>query len=76
MTSDIPAIREAAGDAARFVPLGDIGRWVETIRDLIRDQMQRERLSRTGRERAGAFTWHRAAQQLEHYLRLAIARSS
>ena len=76
VTSDIPAIREAAGEAARFVPLRDIERWVETIRALIRDRMQREQLSPAGCERAGAFTWQRAAQRLEHYLRLAIARCS
>lgn len=76
VASDIPALREALGDAAHLVPLGDTDRWIAALRSLIQDRPARERLSRSGRERASRRTWRRSALELERYLHLAARRRS
>ena len=72
--SDLPALREVVGEAARLVPAADTAAWVTVLCMLIDDQELREQLSRAGRERARRFTWDRAAQDLEQHLLLAIER--
>ena len=36
LCSDIPALREVAGDAARFVPASDVDAWVAALYDAAR----------------------------------------
>ena len=74
VASDIPGIREALGGAGRLVTPDDERLWVEAVGGLIQDQAQRERMSRVGRQRARQFTWGRAVDDLEDYLRLAVER--
>lgn len=74
VASDVAGIREAAGEAARLLPLADRGAWIATVRALLEDRAARARMSRAGRERARRFTWSRAAAALEQYLYLAISR--
>ena len=60
--SDIPALREVAGDAARLVPPGDAGAWTEALAALLAEPAARRRLSEAGRQRAAAFSWERTVQ--------------
>ena len=68
LCSDLPALREAAGEAARFLPAGDMAGWTEAVRALLGDVNERRRLSFMGRERARRFSWSRATAELEGYL--------
>lgn len=61
--SDIPPLREVAGDAVLyFDPLteGDIASAIERV---MTDASLQERLATVGRERARPFTWERCAEQ-------------
>jgi glycosyltransferase involved in cell wall biosynthesis len=55
LASDIPAIREVAGGAARLVAPGDLEAWADALDDLLRDEPARARLAAAGRERARRF---------------------
>ena len=70
--SDIAALREAAGEAARFAPAGDVAGWAGAVGTLLADVDERRRLSYMGRERARRFSWSRAAAELENYLYQAL----
>jgi glycosyltransferase involved in cell wall biosynthesis len=61
LASDIPALREVAGDAARLVPAGDVEAWVEALRGLLGDAAARSRGADAGRARAALFSWERTA---------------
>lgn len=66
--SDIPPLREVAGDAALyFDPLNEdaIAAGIERI---LTDVSLQEGLSRAGRERARPFTWERCAEQTRQVL--------
>jgi glycosyltransferase involved in cell wall biosynthesis len=61
--SNIPPLREVAGDAALFFdPMNedDIASGIERLMD---DASLQERLTTSGRERARAFTWRQSAEQ-------------
>jgi glycosyltransferase involved in cell wall biosynthesis len=72
VASDIPALREVAGDAALLVPAGDAGKWAEAIEAVVcLDQPQRAAVVERGRARAAQFTWRATAERtLELYRRL------
>jgi glycosyltransferase involved in cell wall biosynthesis len=70
LASDLPVLREIAGDAARFAPVGDVGAWTEVLGTLLRDDADRAALGAAGVARAAGFTWERCAR--EH---LAVYRS-
>jgi alpha-1,3-rhamnosyl/mannosyltransferase len=55
VASDIPAIREVAGGAARLVPPGDVEAWAAAIEALLADDAARSELAVAGRERARRF---------------------
>jgi glycosyltransferase involved in cell wall biosynthesis len=74
VSSDLPATREAAGDAGRLLPAGSTALWVEAIRALIGDLPARQQMSLAGRAHARAYTWRRAAEAMESYLDLARSR--
>jgi glycosyltransferase involved in cell wall biosynthesis len=61
--SDIPALREVGGDAARYAPPTDVGAWGETLVALLQDSATRARMGVEGRARASAFTWERCIRQ-------------
>jgi glycosyltransferase involved in cell wall biosynthesis len=59
--ADIPALREVAGDAARFVAPDDLDGWVDALRELLGDPTARAALVRLGEERASRFSWEQCA---------------
>lgn len=62
VTSDVPALRETGGDAARTVPYGDDAALASTIREVIVDAAQRDVMIKRGRELAAAFDWDAVAR--------------
>jgi glycosyltransferase involved in cell wall biosynthesis len=63
LLSDIPVLQEVAGDAARYLPPTDVMAWGDVLVELLRDDLQRERLARAGRVRAEGFTWERCIER-------------
>ena len=61
--SDIPPLREVAGNAALFFDPLDEDSIASGIERVMSDSALRERLAHAGRERARDFTWQRSAQQ-------------
>jgi alpha-1,3-rhamnosyl/mannosyltransferase len=61
--SDIPALREVCGDAARFVEADDTGAWVQAFRDLLLHDAERQSLADRGRDRVQQFSWERCATE-------------
>jgi glycosyltransferase involved in cell wall biosynthesis len=61
--SDIPVLREVAGDAAVFVRVRDIDAWTEVLVELLRDDDRRARFAAAGRARATGFTWARCVDR-------------
>lgn len=61
VASDLPAIREVAGDAALLIPPGDVDALAAALSRLVEDEQLGSRLRRVGPERASAFTWERTA---------------
>jgi glycosyltransferase involved in cell wall biosynthesis len=61
--SDLPALREAAGDAAVFFDPHDVTSIAEALGALLGDEEKKEFLRKRGRERARAFTWAAAAER-------------
>jgi glycosyltransferase involved in cell wall biosynthesis len=55
--SDIPALREVAGDAAVFVAAGDVDAWAGALAGLLADEHRRSQLGDAGRRRAEGFSW-------------------
>jgi glycosyltransferase involved in cell wall biosynthesis len=71
VASDIPALREVAGDAAVLVPPGDVEQWAGALEDLLDSASRRSELAEAGRRRAALFPWARtAAATLEVYEQL------
>jgi glycosyltransferase involved in cell wall biosynthesis len=68
--SDIPVLREVAGDAAHWFDPRDPVTIAAAVRELIGDEALRERLRAAGTERASSFTWEAAAgATIESYQR-------
>jgi glycosyltransferase involved in cell wall biosynthesis len=61
--SDIPPLREVAGEAALFFDPLDEDAIATSIETVMSDQRLQERLAQAGRERARPFTWERCAEQ-------------
>jgi glycosyltransferase involved in cell wall biosynthesis len=61
--SDIPPLREVAGDTALFFDPLDEDLLAEALDRIVSDQLTRARLIRTGRDRAREFTWQRSAER-------------
>ncbi len=73
IASDLPALREVAGDAAVFASPGDIGALARALRRVVADQDLRERLARQGTARAALFTWDATAEKTVQAYRIALA---
>jgi glycosyltransferase involved in cell wall biosynthesis len=63
MASDIPVHREICTDAAYFAQPDDIGQWVRSLHDLIRDSHRRQELVQKGFERLKKFSWRETARK-------------
>jgi alpha-1,3-rhamnosyl/mannosyltransferase len=63
LASDIPALRETAGDAASFVDPRSTGALAFEIERLLSDDGAVERTRAAGPARARAFSWDRAAER-------------
>ncbi len=56
VASDIPAIREVAGGAARLVPPGDVKGWTDALDELLSDEEARRHLAAAGLVRSQHFS--------------------
>lgn len=74
--SDIPPLREVAGEAARYVPAGDPAALHDAILGVARSAPTRDAMIRAGRERARAFTWSAAARRTAAIYRRAARADS
>lgn len=57
VASDLPALREAVGDAGRLVPAGDVAAWTTAVADVLGDDDARREMLARGRELAATRTW-------------------
>ena len=62
LASDTPALREAGGDAARYLPLGDPAAWAAAIDDLAARPDLRADMAARGQAQAARFSWDRTAR--------------
>jgi glycosyltransferase involved in cell wall biosynthesis len=60
--SDIPVLREIAGDAAHYFDPGDTRALVAALERLLEDDGLRRRLAEAGRERTSRFSWEQSAR--------------
>ncbi len=56
LATDLPGYREAAGDAARYVPPGDVAALRTALADLLEDRGARRALEHAGRRRAQRYS--------------------
>jgi glycosyltransferase involved in cell wall biosynthesis len=56
LASDIAAVREVSGGAARLVDPNDVKAWADALGDLLEDTRERRRLGERGRARSQEFT--------------------
>jgi glycosyltransferase involved in cell wall biosynthesis len=61
--SDLPVLRELAGDAARYVATTDVDGWAGALVDLLGDESARNALGASGRARAAERTWERTVER-------------
>jgi glycosyltransferase involved in cell wall biosynthesis len=73
--SDIPVLREVAGDAALYAPPDRPDLWAERIEMLVTDERLRTDLKERGAARAGDFDWGRAAEETARAFREAAERA-
>jgi len=73
IASDIPVMREVAGDAALLVPPEDAAGWADAMERILEDAGLRQRLAAAGRERATRYTWERCAATVRDVLERAVA---
>lgn len=74
VASDLPVLREVAGDAALYAPPDRPDLWADRIAELLADSRLREELRRKGRERAQGFDWNRAAGETARAFREAAVQ--
>jgi glycosyltransferase involved in cell wall biosynthesis len=63
VASDLPVLREVAGDAALYAPPDRPDLWADRIAEVLADSRLREELRRRGREQARLFDWGKAAAE-------------
>jgi glycosyltransferase involved in cell wall biosynthesis len=63
VAADIPALREVAGGAARFVPPEDVDAWAAALTELLTDDTARAELGSRGRAYAPRYSWDRCADE-------------
>jgi glycosyltransferase involved in cell wall biosynthesis len=62
LASDTRALREAGGDAARYLPPLDPRAWAAAATELLEDTRARDALAAGGRAQAARFSWSRTAR--------------
>lgn len=62
VASDLPVLRELAGDAVLYAPPLNPEAWVRRAEELLDDADRTRHLAAAGRARAERFTWERAAE--------------
>ncbi len=72
LASDLPAIREVAGDAALLVAPGNADALADALTRILGDAPLRERLRAEGPARAAAFTWEATAEATVRAYRSAL----
>lgn len=63
IASDIPALRETAGDGALLVPL-DRGSWSRALEQVAGEEAVRAGLRSRGESRVARYSWHETAREL------------
>ncbi len=63
VASDLPVLREVAGDAALYAPPDRPDLWADRVQELLGDEGLREELRQRGLERSGLFDWGRTAAE-------------
>ncbi len=71
--SNIPALAEVAGGAARLVAIDDPDAWLGALDAVVNDEDVRVRLSASGRRRAEGFSWERCVTATVAVYREALA---
>ncbi|MBS1261610.1 MAG: putative teichuronic acid biosynthesis glycosyltransferase TuaH [Calditrichaeota bacterium] len=74
VASDLPAVRELAGDAAFYVPPGDRRALVRAFETLLADRNRHETLSAAAHERARELHWDRRGLATREFLAELLAR--
>ncbi|MFA6131211.1 MAG: glycosyltransferase family 1 protein [Patescibacteria group bacterium] len=69
IASDIPALREVAGEAAIFCGPKDVGAWKNAMKIIADDQAMRADLVLKGSERLQDFSWKKTAEKTWEVLR-------
>ena len=72
LCSDIPALREVAGDAACFVASDDTDGWVDALTTLLGDGVARAALVTAGSARVANYSWERCARETAAVYREAL----
>jgi glycosyltransferase involved in cell wall biosynthesis len=77
LASDIPALREAGGSAARFCAVGDIAGWAEAAVTILREAPDsREQRRTTVAAHASQFSWQENIAQTVRLYRKVLQRAS
>lgn len=63
IASDIPALREVAGQAALFVKPNDVAGWTDALRRITHDNDLRNHLQAQGLAQAKNFSWQKCAER-------------
>lgn len=64
IASDLPVLREIAGDAAWLTPANDAQAWAQAIETLLGDELRRTSMAQHGMEQARRFSYAEAARAL------------
>ena len=72
IASNIPVMREVAGDAAFRVAPTSVPAWTEALARVRSDARLRAELQRRGRDRAAAMTWDATAERVLEAIRRAV----
>jgi glycosyltransferase involved in cell wall biosynthesis len=75
VTTDVPALREVAGDAAAVVAVGDVDALAGAIATAWSDETWRAAAVERGRERAAQFSWEACVEGIVDLYRTATAGS-
>jgi alpha-1,3-rhamnosyl/mannosyltransferase len=74
VASDLPVLREVAGDGALFAPPQNVDAWAAALERLLADDELRAALAARGHARSERFAWRRAAGAHAAAWRVAAAR--
>jgi glycosyltransferase involved in cell wall biosynthesis len=72
LATDLPVVREVAGDVATYVPAGDVDAWQQALTALARDPDAARSRAAGGPARAAGFSWERTARATVDAYRLAL----